>query len=82
MARILVAIIFTITALISFSAGALGLGEIDLKSALNQPFNAEIPISSEASGDIEGLHVEIASVETFRSLASTGQLFLAIFDSQ
>ena len=79
MARILAAIIFTIAGLISFSAGALGLGEIDLKSALNQPFSAEIPIASEAPGDIEGLHVEIASVETFQQFGLDRAAFLADF---
>ena len=46
-------------------AWALGLGEIDLRSALNQPLNAEIALISATSDELESLRVELASRETF-----------------
>ncbi len=79
MARILAAIVFAIAGSISLSAGALGLGEIDLKSALNQPFNAEILVVSGSPGDFDGLHVEIAPAETFRQFGLDRAAFLSGF---
>ncbi len=79
MARILAAIVLAIAGSIPLSAGALGLGEIDLKSALNQPFRAEIPVASEAPGDIEGLRVVVASVETFQQFGLDRAAFLSDF---
>jgi len=79
MARILAAIVLAVAVLIPLSAGALGLGEIDLKSALNQPFSAEIPVAPEQSGDIEGLEVRIASADTFRQFGLDRAAFLADF---
>lgn len=46
-------------------AGALELGEIDIRSALNQPFLARIGLQVEALDEREGLSVELASQETF-----------------
>ena len=46
-------------------AGALELGEIDIRSALNQPFQARIALFVEAPDEREGLAVELASQETF-----------------
>ncbi len=79
MARILAAIFLAIAAAMPLSAGALGLGEIDLKSALNQPFRAAIPVSSEAPGELEALRVEIAPAETFRQFGLDRAAFLADF---
>jgi len=80
MARILAAIVLAIAGTIPLSAGALSLGEIDLKSVLNQPFAAEIPIASEAPGDLAALLVEIAPVETFRQFGIDRPAFLSDFD--
>ena len=80
MARILAAIVLAIAGAIPLSAGALSLGEIDLKSALNQPFAAEIPVTSAASGDLEALRVEIASIETFQQFGIDHAAFLSDFD--
>jgi pilus assembly protein FimV len=44
---------------------ALGLGEIELKSALNQPLNAEIRLVSATSDELSNLRVELAGRETF-----------------
>ena len=46
-------------------AGALELGEIDIRSALNQPFQARIALVVEAPDERDGLSVELASQETF-----------------
>jgi len=47
----------------SSSALALGLGEIDMQSALNQPMNAVIHLTSAAGMDLSGIKVNIASAE-------------------
>src|SRR3954468_4613737 len=47
------------------AASALGLGEIDVKSRLNQKFLAVIPLTSIASDDAEGALVGLASNEEF-----------------
>ncbi len=46
-------------------AWALGLGDIQLHSALNQPFSAEIPLLSASADELESLKVTLASRETF-----------------
>ncbi len=45
---------------------ALGLGQIEVKSRINQPLLAEIPIISTTPGELEALQVRLASPETFR----------------
>ncbi len=44
---------------------ALSLGELRLNSALNQPFQAEIPLSDASSLSSEQISVKLASVEDF-----------------
>ncbi|MCU0971939.1 MAG: LysM peptidoglycan-binding domain-containing protein, partial [Gammaproteobacteria bacterium] len=44
---------------------ALGLGEIRLNSALNQPFDAEIELVSAAQEDLSALQASLASNDTF-----------------
>lgn len=44
---------------------ALGLGDIQLNSALNQKFNAEIKLTSVDKGQIEDVKVKMASDEAF-----------------
>ncbi len=44
---------------------ALGLGALEVKSGLNQPLVAEIPILSAAPGELEELEVRLASPEAF-----------------
>jgi pilus assembly protein FimV len=46
-------------------AWALGLGEIELKSALNQPLNAEIRLISATADELSALRVELANRDTF-----------------
>lgn len=54
--------------LVLFLAGdawALGLGEIRLSSALNEPLRAEIQLLSATPEELAGLRVELASAATF-----------------
>ncbi len=46
-------------------AQALGLGDIDLKSALNQNFNADITLLSVEKGTLDDVRVALASPEAF-----------------
>jgi pilus assembly protein FimV len=46
-------------------AWALGLGNIELKSALNQPFDAEIEVVSATPDELQGLRVQLAPPEMF-----------------
>lgn len=50
------------------AAYALGLGDIRLHSALNQPFNADIELLSASSSDIGSLKVSLASYDEFSRL--------------
>lgn len=44
---------------------ALGLGDIEMRSALNQPMNAEIRLTSVDSGELTGMIVQLASSDAF-----------------
>jgi pilus assembly protein FimV len=52
-------------ALASNAAWSLGLGQLQVKSGLNQPLVAEIPIIASSPGEIENLEVRLASPEAF-----------------
>jgi len=52
-------------ALSSGLAHALSLGEIEMRSALNQPMSAEIQLSSVRPGELENMIVKLASPEAF-----------------
>ena len=49
----------------SGGAFALGLGDIEMRSALNQPMNAEIPLTSVKRGELEGMIVQLADEDAF-----------------
>lgn len=51
--------------LLPLSALALGLGEVEPKSYLNQPFAADIPVFAETAAELAGLKVSLASPDTF-----------------
>ncbi len=51
--------------LIPISSFALGLGDIKLNSALNQKFDADIPVVAAASDDVGSLSVSLASQDAF-----------------
>lgn len=52
-------------ALASGAAAALGLGQIEVKSRLDQPLLAEIPVISNDPAELEQLQARLASPETF-----------------
>mgnify|MGYP001812937655 FL=1 len=54
--------------LMSASAWGLALGDIDLKSNLNQPFRAEITVEGANRDDVSGLTVQLASRAAFDRL--------------
>ncbi|HWI23597.1 MAG TPA: hypothetical protein VNS59_01585, partial [Lysobacter sp.] len=49
-------------------AAALGLGQIQVKSKVDQPLLAEIPVISSDPGELEQLQARLASPETFRRI--------------
>ncbi len=63
-----------------FTASALGLGDISLNSALNQPFSAEIPVTSYEDSDLKDLKVSLASTATFDRYGLDLPLFLQDFE--
>src|SRR5690554_6158028 len=50
-----------------FGAWALGLGDIELRSALNQPFDAEIALVSATPEDLRTLSIALASRDAFET---------------
>ncbi len=57
-------------------AFALGLGEIKLDSALNEPLVAEIPISVTSRGELRGFEARVALNETFARYGLDRPIFL------
>ncbi|MGH8282288.1 MAG: FimV/HubP family polar landmark protein [Gammaproteobacteria bacterium] len=66
MSKKLVFVLAFAFAVLPVAANALGLGEIKLNSALNQPFSADIPIVGAAPDEISSLHVKAASAAQFQ----------------
>ncbi|MEZ5566216.1 MAG: FimV/HubP family polar landmark protein [Gammaproteobacteria bacterium] len=66
MPRVRLAAVPLLAVLLPLTAAAVGLGEIKLQSALNQPFVAEIPVSVDGSEDPGQLSVQLAPVATFQ----------------
>jgi pilus assembly protein FimV len=58
-------VLISLALLLPGQAFALGLGEIELKSALNQPFLAEVELISATDQDIASLQVALASSDAF-----------------
>ena len=59
--------LFTMVLLLASGyAQAISLGKMTTYSALNQPFEAEIPLLSVAKGELDGIKVSIASEEAFK----------------
>ncbi len=55
---------------------ALGLGNIAMKSALNQPLDAQIELLSVQKGDLNNLTVKLGSVEDFQRVGADRAFFL------
>jgi pilus assembly protein FimV len=64
---------------VSSSAFALGLGEIDMQSALNQPFQASIALTSAGGVDLSKVKVSIASAEAHQRAGLSRPRILANF---
>ncbi|HEY1772366.1 MAG TPA: FimV/HubP family polar landmark protein [Gammaproteobacteria bacterium] len=60
--KILLAIML---AALPLAANALGLGEIKLNSALNDKFNADIPVVGATSDELDSLDVKLAGLDKF-----------------
>jgi pilus assembly protein FimV len=60
--KILLAIM---SAMLPMAANALGLGEIKLNSALNDKFNADIPVVGATSDELDSLDVKLAGLNQF-----------------
>jgi pilus assembly protein FimV len=60
-------------------AWALGLGDIELQSALNQPFRAEIALAASAD-ELQGLRILLASPDTFERYGLDRPGFLNNFE--
>jgi pilus assembly protein FimV len=67
----------TLAGLLPAWAAALGLGEIESRSFLNQPLAAEIPVVSDNPAELAGLDVSLASSETFSQYGLTRTSALA-----
>lgn len=63
---------------ISVPAHALGLGDIETRSALNQPLNADIDLLSVANGEIDAVRVQLAPVEAFERAGVERPFFLTL----
>lgn len=72
--------------LASSGAHALGLGDIEMRSALNQPMNAQIRLTSVQPGEADGMIVKLASPDAFvragieRSQALTNLQFVVDYN--
>jgi len=62
----------------NFNAYALGLGKIQLDSALNQPLSAEIELLSASPEDADSVQVSLASYETFSKVGIDRPSILAL----
>ncbi|MGB5347743.1 MAG: hypothetical protein WBN23_16375, partial [Woeseia sp.] len=62
--------------LIASEVWALGLGDIRLDSALNEPLRAEIALLSATQEELDNLRISLASTETFERYGIDRPLFL------
>lgn len=76
MPRILTRLWLLLTLLVAGQALALGLGDIRLNSALNEPLRAEIALLVAAPEELDNLTVQMASAETFERYGLDRPLFL------
>ena len=63
--------------LLASQAWALGLGNIRLSSALNEPLRAEIELISATPEELENLRIQLAALETFDRYDLDRPLFLS-----
>ncbi len=79
MGKRLAPVIAMLAMLAPVAAYALGLGNITMKSALNQPLEAEIELLSVQKGDLENLQIRLASAEDFARVGADRTYFLTKF---
>jgi pilus assembly protein FimV len=77
MMRSLAAIVTAALFILSRPAMGLGLGDIELRSALNEPMNAEIALLSPSADEIGSLQVSLASAATFERYGLDRPSFLS-----
>jgi pilus assembly protein FimV len=76
MPRLLVAALPLLAGLLPLSTWALGLGEITLRSGLNQPFRADILVTADSAEEFARLDVALAPRETFQRFGLDRPAFL------
>lgn len=64
--RCLLAVTAVVLGLAAPAAGAVGLGDIQVDSGLNEPFSARIPLKGVAPGDVDTLRAGLAGEATFQ----------------
>ncbi|HEY4732865.1 MAG TPA: Motility protein FimV, partial [Gammaproteobacteria bacterium] len=62
--------------LLPVNSHALGLGDIEVHSALNQPLDAEISLLSAESVSLQEINVELASIDAFAQAQVERPVFL------
>jgi pilus assembly protein FimV len=65
MSKKLIVLLALASAALPVAANALGLGEIKLNSALNDKFNADIPVVGATSDELDSLDVKLAGLNQF-----------------
>jgi pilus assembly protein FimV len=65
MLRMLARLFVLASAVVASQAFALGLGDIVVKSKLNQPFSATIPVLGATAGQLDALTVQLAGADAF-----------------
>ncbi len=63
--------------LLTSQSWALGLGDIRLSSALNEPLRAEIDLLAATLEELENLTIQLSSLETFERYDLDRPLFLS-----
>jgi len=76
MLRRLSRISLVLVILLSSEVWGLGLGDIRLHSALNEPLRAEIELLSTTPGELDNLQIELASADTFERYGLDRPLYL------
>ncbi len=79
MPRFLAVTCWLFAILLPASAVALGLGEIKLKSALNEPFVADIPMQLDDSTELHSVSISLATEATFERYGISFPAFLSDF---
>ena len=64
---------------IPVAAHALGLGNMTMNSALNQPLDAEIELLSVQSGDLANLSIQLGTDKDFERVGVTREFFYTQF---